>query len=247
MPAISSRVLVGHRVADGVGDVQRRGARARGRPAAPRAGSRVRARGVLGRELDVVGAARGASSTASHGLLQHLARGSCGACAQVDVGGGDEGVDAPGARRARRACPARARCPSARWRGTAPAIAAARADLAAIALHGLEVAGRGDGKPASITSTPRRSSWRAMRELLGRCSCCSPATARRRAAWCRRSRDSLRGAHFRQLRYGLARCAPFFDLAIGRHFDRVQERHHRAQLRARPARSGAALGRARRR
>ena len=59
-------------------------------------------------------------------------------------------------------------------------------DLAGDRLDGLEVAGRGDREAGldDVDAEPRELMGDL--ELLGACSARCPATARRRAAWCRR-------------------------------------------------------------
>ena len=102
---------------------------------------------------------------------------------QVDVRGGDEDVDAAGAAPSRRASQRARRCRARCARARPQTIGAC--DLRGDRLDGLEVAVARRGKPASMTSTPRRSSWRAI-PASPRCSSSRPATARRRAGWCRR-------------------------------------------------------------
>ena len=118
----------------------------------------VRARAVLGRELDVVGVVRCACATAARDLaLDVLARGLQLAL-EVDVGGGDEGVDARPLGVPHRV-PGRVDVLLGGPRQPADDRAL---HLPRDRLHGLEVAGRGDRKPASITSTPSRASWWAI-------------------------------------------------------------------------------------
>ena len=168
MPRDQRAELVGHGVADGVGDVERGRAGARSRRRAPRRGTSGSLRaGVLGRELDV-GAQRCArSATISRDALEHLARASCAACAscagrevarKVWMRGRAAPLHRlPGARRCRRAS---ARASAADDRRLAPR------RPAPTSLGDARAPPRGrratpPGKPASMTSTPRRASARA--------------------------------------------------------------------------------------
>ena len=120
---------------------------------------RVRARGVLGGELDVVAVAARAWRTARSDLVEHLLAAHAQLVLEVDVAGRDEGVDARTARRPR--APARrARCPLLRCgRGRRPTSPRTSRAIACTASKSPSLA---IGKPASITSTPSRSSWRAI-------------------------------------------------------------------------------------
>ena len=171
-----------HRVADGVGDVDRR-----------RAGVdrffddfgkeiEFRAGGVFRREFDVV-AKRLRPLDVLHGraddfLLRHLELELA-----MNRAGGEEDVNPPFLGAAR-ALPRPGRClpcgsgparrsPSGRRIGRRRAFTASKSPGEAI------------GNPASMTSTPSSVSASATSAFQRR-SCCSRGTARRRARWCRR-------------------------------------------------------------
>ena len=168
-----SRVLVRHRVADRVGDVDR------GRALLDRdlhdLGHEldVGAAAVLGRELDVVAVLLGVRDGRAGLADDVLARGLQLAL-DVDVGGRDEGVDARalgvldrvpgGVDVLRRACARGRRSP-----GPRPSLA--------IAVTASKSPGEVIGKPASMMSTPSRASWCAISsfscvfsEMPGDCS-----------------------------------------------------------------------------
>ncbi len=173
-----------HRVAHGVGDVDAWWRRQRSPLPARGTGSPTsRAVAVLRGELDVARqVARERAPTASPARTP--GRVSCAAsfpCASGD--GREEQVDARG-RPPFNASAAREMSRSlARARRTDGAVL----DRVGDGPHRLEVtAGRRSENPASITSTFRRSSWRGDAQLLVLGHRTRRATARRRAAWCRK-------------------------------------------------------------
>ena len=195
-------------------------------------GSRVGAGRVLGRELHVVGeraragarrrrraqAPRRVILRSFHVEVDPRWRGRCGC-------GGCSALE--------RAAP-RARCPSpgARERAVTGRALTASRDRAATRL---EVAGRGDREAGLDDVDARGGRAGGPSDLLRGGSGCSPAPARRRGGWCRRSRLTSLGHRRRRIR--IPRVGDSY---------RVQERHHRAQLRAdlldRAGRARLALG-----
>ena len=166
------RVLVRHRVADGVGDVDRRRALLDGDRDHLGGEVEVGARGVHRRELDVVDERLGVRDRGAR-LRQHVLARVLHLVLDVDVRRRDERVDPRSLgvayRPERRLDVGRL---SAREPGDDGPV-----DLAGDRLDRLEVAGLAIGKPASMTSTPRRAScWAissfslAFSEMPGDCS-----------------------------------------------------------------------------
>ena len=150
-------VLLGHRVADGVGDVDRRRALVDARSGRTSAVKSRSARvASIGRELDVVAVALGLGHRGAGQALDVLARG-LQLVHDVDVRRRDEGVDA-------RALGVAHRLPRALDVGRVGAGQAGddrSMDLAGDRLHGLEVAGRGD-REAGLDDVDAQA-----RELVG--------------------------------------------------------------------------------
>ena len=168
-------VLVGHRVADRVGHVDRGGALVERDLDHLGHELHVRARAVLGRELHVVGVLARLRHRRA-GLALHVLAGGLELALDVDVAGGDEGVD-PRAlgvldrRSRRRRCPA-STCARAR-RSPGPCTSRAMACTES------KSPGEVIGKPASMMSTPSRASWCAISTFSCRLSAmpgdCSPS------------------------------------------------------------------------
>ena len=123
----------------------------------------IAARGVLGGELDVVDVLLARTVDRPAGGVEHLLAAHHQLVLEMDVRGGDEDVDA-GLLRLLDAPAARARCRlrlvRARLQHDRRAAPPPRPP------HRLEVAVDEAAKPASITSTPSFSSWRAIDQLL---------------------------------------------------------------------------------
>jgi hypothetical protein len=170
----------GHVVADGVGHVD--GLRAGLDHGLEDAHQEIDlgAAGVLGRELDVVGVfARPADRL--HRLLDDLVGRHAQLLLHVDRAGGDEGVDAAARRRAMASPERRMSFSLARAsEHTVDSLIASAIERTA-SKSPLEAA----AKPASMTSTRMRSSWRAMRSFSSRVIE-RPGSVRRRARWCRK-------------------------------------------------------------
>ena len=150
----------------------------------------VRARAVLGGELDVLGVLARLRDRRAHLALDVLARGLQLAL-DVDVARGDERVDARALGVAHRV-PGRLDVLLARARQAADDGAL---HLASDRLHRLEVAGRCDREAGldHVHAAGARAGGRS--PAFPACSARSPATARRRAGSCRRSgRDPRRCA-----------------------------------------------------
>ena len=192
-------VLVRHRVADGVGHVDR------GRALVDRDLDHlgheldVGARAVLGRELDVVGVLLRVGDGGA-GLALHVLLGRLELALDVDVARGDEGVDA-------RPLGVLDRVPGgvdvlnadvrARPQMTGPSTSRA------IAWTASKSPGEVIGKPASMMSTPRRASWCAISTFSWRLSempgDCSPSR-------------SVVSKIFTRLLSSLGHVVPFFAL-----------------------------------
>ena len=174
-------VQLGHGIAHGVGDVDRASRlrrsppRARGTGSPVRSGSRPRARTRRRR----TGCARSAPPAGP-------ARSTCSGVmrsffSMCSARGGDEGVDA----RPRRALQGLGSARDVAVVGPRQRAHRRVRIASAIARTASKSPLLDAAKPASITSTCRRSSWRAMRSFSS-ASSRRRAIARRRARWCRR-------------------------------------------------------------
>ena len=175
--------LVRRRIADRVGQID---GRAPGRDDfldRPGTGSPVAPRRVLRRELHVVGVAARAVDRGDRGIEAGLARHPQLAL-EVQVGGGDEHVDAAPRRRAR-APRRRDRCRPALQRASAAMIGPRT--CVAIDPHRFGVRFGGDREPGLDDVHAERRELPRQRRASRRCASKTRAPARRRAASCRRS------------------------------------------------------------
>lgn len=215
-------VLSGHRVADRVGDVERGGAGLDdlGEHLAQEVG--VTASGVLRGELDVRRQALG-ELDGVHGATDALVARDLELVLEVDVGRGQERVDAVLGRVLHGVVAAldvllHGARETADGHGLARgAVGRERADLLGDGRHGVEVAGRRDGKPASHTSTPSALRPRAMSNFSLKLSVapgdCSPSRSVV-SKIARRSLPASAAAAFEKARRAWARAVTAERLAI---------------------------------
>ena len=154
--------LVRGRVADRVGQVDRRGAGVDRRFDDPAEEIAIAARRILRRKLHIVGELPRAARRRRRSASRHCLARDAQLALEVQIRRGEERVDPRAARPARARAPPR-RCPAAgSGRARRSPAAAPRAPPAASPSAS---AGEAIGKPASMMSTPSASSARAMRQL----------------------------------------------------------------------------------